>query len=420
MKTKLILSGLAAMAFAASAHADSIINVTGATAFRKAAVDTIIASYGAGLTGVAQTGTAGSLSALQGATSSIFKGTFPGVSGVTIIRCTFTGSVEGIRDLAVPQNQVFLPVTALVAGGTAYTGPNGSAARYGVPAASESAPAKFAFSDVYATTSPYNVSGLTDTTLGVIVFVPVANKGVSANLTNLTTQAFKALAGSGFQKLSLLTGVAADATNVYLTGRNDLSGTRSTYLAESGYGVSIPVQQWKPTVASGACSTLQLWPVADGSNASSVWNGDIAGNGGNSSGGTIATNLGGTTASVQLKNAAGVNIGAATAVNYLSIIGFSDSNTAVNTNLAKALSWNGVGVTPASALSVGDTSKITNGAYTMWGYEHLLYSGDLSATADQAFFDQITGNIGANIGSAGLDIAVMNVSRSDDGGLVGP
>ena len=420
MKTKLILSGLAAMAFAGSAYADSIVNVTGATAFRKAAVDTILASYGAGLTGVAQTGAAGTLSALQGATSSIFKGTFPGVSGVTIIRCTWTGSVEGIRDLAVPQNQVFLPVTALVSGGTAYTGPNASAGRYGVSAASESAPAKFAFSDVYATTSPYNVGGLTDTALGVIVFVPVANKGVSANLTNVTTQAFKALAGSGFQKLSLLSGVAADATNIYLTGRNDLSGTRSTYLAEGGYGVSTPVQQWKPTVAAGVCSALQLWPVGDGANASSVWNGDIVGNGGNSSGGTIATNLGGTTASVQLKNATGGSIGAPTAVNFLSILGFSDSNTAVNTNGAKALSWNGVGVTPASALGATDTAKITNGAYTMWGYEHLLYSGDLSATADQAFFDQITGNIGANIGSAGLDISVMNVSRSDDGGLVGP
>ncbi len=419
MKSKLILSGLAAMAFAVSAHAQLVVNVTGATAFRKAAVDTILASYGAGLTGVAHTGTAATLASLQGSTSSIFRGTFPG-SGDTIIRCTFTGSVEGIRDLAVPQNQVFMPATALTSGGTTYTGPNSVTARHTQPAASESAPAKFAFSDVYRTTSPYSVGGLTDTTLGVIVFVPVANKGVSANLTNITTQQFKALAGAGFQKLSLLTGVAADSTNIYLTGRNDLSGTRSTYLAEGGYGVSTPVTQWKPTVAIGVCSSLQNWPVGDGANASSVWNGDIAGNGGNSSGGTIATNLGGTTASVQLKNSAGGNLGAPVAVNFLSIIGYSDANTAVNTNLAKALSWNGVGVTPAAALSVADTAKLTKGAYTMWGYEHLLYSGDLSAAENQAFFDQITANIGANIGSAGVDISVMNVSRSDDGGLVGP
>ena len=106
-------------------------------------------------------------------------------------------------------------------------------------------------------------------------------------------------------------------------------------------------------------------------------------------------------------------------MNYLSVTSFADANTAV-TNGAKALSWNGVGLTPASSLSPTDTSKVVNGAYTMWGYEHLFYSGDLSATEDQAFYDQFTGNIGANIGSAGVDISVMNVSRSDDGGLVGP
>ena len=418
MKSKLILSGLAAMAFAASAHAQVVVNVTGANAFRKAAVDTILASYGAGLTGLAHTGTSGTLASLQGTTSSIFRGNFPGV-GDMIIRCTFTGSVEGIRDLAVPQNQVFLPASALSAGGTTYTGPNSVTARYGAAAANDSAPAKFAFSDVYATSSPYDVSGLTDTPIGVILFVPVANKGVSANLTNVTTQAYRALCGSGFQKLSLLTGVAADTTNIYITGRNDLSGTRTTQLAEGAYGISVPMQQWKPTVASGVCSALQLWPTGDGTNASSVWNGDIAGNGGFNSGGTIATALAGTTLAVQLKSATGSNIGTPKAVNYLSVTSFADANTAV-TNGAKALSWNGVGLTPASSLSPTDTSKVVNGAYTMWGYEHLFYSGDLSATEDQAFYDQFTGNIGANIGSAGVDISVMNVSRSDDGGLVGP
>jgi hypothetical protein len=418
MKSKLILSGLAAMAFAASAHAQVVVNVTGANAFRKAAVDTIIASYGAGLTGLAHTGTAGTLASLQGTTSSIFRGDFPGV-GDMIIRCTFTGSVEGIRDLAVPQNQVFLPASALSSGGTTYTGPNSVTARYGAAAANDSAPAKFAFSDVYATSSPYDVSGLTDTPIGVILFVPVANKGVSANLTNLTTQAYKGLCGSGFQKLSLLTGVAADATNIYLTGRNDLSGTRTTQLAEGAYGISTPIQQWKSTVASGVCSALQLWPTGDGTNASSVWNGDIAGNGGFNSGGNVATALGSTTASVQLKSATGVNLGTPKAVNIVSITSFADANTAVTAG-AKALSWNGVGLTPASSLNAGDTAKVVNGAYTMWGYEHLFYSGDLSATEDQAFYDQFTGNIGANIGSAGVSLDVMNVSRSDDGALVGP
>lgn len=418
MKTKFILSGLAALALAVTANAQVVVNVTGSTAFRSAAVDTIIASYGAGLTGVAHTGTAGTIAALRGATRSIFRGTFPG-SGDTIIRCTWTGSVEGIRDLAVPQNQTFLPASALTGSGTSYTGPNSVTAYFSSTATPASAPAKFAFSDVFPTTSPYDVSGLTDTQVGVLTFVPIANKGVSANLTNLTTQQFKALFGSGFQKLSLFTGIATDTTNVYATGRSDLSGTRSTYLAEPGYGVSQVVNQWKPTVVTGAVTTLQNWPVGDGVNASSVWNGDVAGNGGFQSGGTVSTALQATTASVQLKNAAGTNIGTPVAVNYISVLGSADSLTAV-TGGAKALSYNGVGITPASPLSAADIAKVARGAYTMWGYEHLMYGGDLSAAQDQAFFDQITANIAANLGSAGIPIGTMAVSRGDDGGLVAP
>ena len=90
---------------------------------------------------------------------------------------------------------------------------------------------------------------------------------------------FENLTGWEWFGLYLLTGVAADTTNIYITGRNDLSGTRTTQLAEGAYGISTPMQQWKPTVASGVCSALQLWPTGDGTNASSVWNGDIAGNG---------------------------------------------------------------------------------------------------------------------------------------------
>ena len=102
-------------------------------------------------------GTAGTLASLRGATRSIFRGTFPG-SGDTIIRCTWTGSVEGIRDVAVPQNQTFLPQSALTGSGTSYTGPNSVTAYHTSTASTQSAAAKFAFSDVYPTTSPYDVS----------------------------------------------------------------------------------------------------------------------------------------------------------------------------------------------------------------------------------------------------------------------
>ena len=100
MKNKYILGGFAALtALASSASADQTIDITGATAFRTAAVDSIIASFGAGLDDFAHTGAAG-LTGIRGARQSIFKGDFPGLPDKTIIRCTWTGSVEGIQTVA--------------------------------------------------------------------------------------------------------------------------------------------------------------------------------------------------------------------------------------------------------------------------------------------------------------------------------
>lgn len=411
---KILLCGAALLAFAIGAAQAVTIDITGATAFRSAAINTIIAAYGAGLTDVAHNGAAAG--GYTGATQSIFRGNFPGIGADTIIRCTWTGSVEGIRDLAIPQTQNFL-TTAAFSAGTSATGPSGSNERFGVPAGTDPALPKFAFSDVFPSSSPYDVSNLTATTVGVITFVMVANEGAPAGLTNVTTQQFRALFASGFQPLNYFF-PTSDTRNVYATGRNDLSGTRTTYLAEVGYGISNVVAQWKPTVASGTMSALQLWPTGDGANASSVWNGDVAGNGGFSSGGTVATALGATSASVQLKNAAGTNIGSPVPLLVISAVGTSDALTAVN-NGAKALSYNGVGITPANPLSAGDVAKITEGAYTLWGYEHLIYKGTLDGN-EQAVYDQLTANIAGNLGAAGIDVNLMHVSRDDDGGNVGP
>ena len=81
--------------------------------------------------------------------------------------------------------------------------------------------------------------------------------------------------------------------------------------------------------------------------------------------------------------------------------------------------YNGVGISPANPLSAADQAKVTKGAYTLWGYEHLMYSGSLDPD-QQTFFDDLTANIGANIGASGIPFANMTVSRSDDGGVVAP
>jgi len=71
-------------------------------------------------------------------------------------------------------------------------------------------------------------------------------------------------------------------------GRDNGSGTRITSLAETKYGVFTPVQQWKivstGAVGSGSIVSAQLWPVGDGVGSTT------AGNGGYTSGSTIAFN----------------------------------------------------------------------------------------------------------------------------------
>jgi len=67
---------------------------------------------------------------------------------------------------------------------------------------------------------------------------------------------------------------------------------------------------------------------------------------------------------------------------------------------------------------------IRNGSYTFWGYEHLFWV-DGSRTGDlDTFVTALLGTNGldnaTNLGNAGLQISTMNVSRGDDGGLVGP
>jgi hypothetical protein len=409
-----ILGGLAALLMAVVAHAQTTINITGATAFRTAAVNAIIASYGAGLTDVAHSG---ANNGHPGAQYSIFRGTFPGISGSTLIRATWTGSVEGIRDVSLPQAQNFLTAAAFTAG-TAGS-PIGSAAqRHSVGNGTDPAIAKFAFSDVFGASTPYDTSALTDDIVGVLVFCMVANEGAPASFNNLTSQQFRAIWGNGSQPLSLITGNPADTINVYATGRNDGSGTRTHYLAEGGYGFATAVQQWKPTVVSGAVTTLRLWPIADGANASYVWNGDIAGNGGFNSSGNTATALGATTLAVQRQNAGGTNIGGPTSLLLVSSVGINDALTIV-TNGGKALSWNGVSITPANPLSAADVQKITSGAYTHWSYEHLFSSTSLT-TDEDTFKAALLGALPANLGSAGIDANLMQVSRSEDGGLVGP
>jgi hypothetical protein len=74
-----------------------------------------------------------------------------------------------------------------------------------------------------------------------------------------------------------------------------------------------------------------------------------------------------------------------------------------------------------TTLSVADKAKVTNGAYTAWGYQQMYarngaYTGSVKTVYDgiKAAFNSTT------LGSAGIPVGDMAVGREEDGGVVAP
>ena len=460
MKLKSI-TGLLALSLTTPAFADVTVDITGATAFRAAALDTIKARYVASGQPFqfAHDQAAG---AFNGATRAIFKGTFPGVSGVTTIRTSFNGSVEGIKALVdspasdptyytdIPGNLV---TATAVGGGETHTNTVGFAK---TAAASQS---EIAFSDVSKNSTPYASASLQPASppCGVVVFTMLTNEG--SPITNVTAQQFRALAAAGYQPLSMFTGNASDTTNVFLTGRNDGSGTRTTYMAETGVGITTAIKQYVTVDSSStALEAIQEVPaggvndsdpVTDGiqlptasnikayvddgqsvtqlvENASTVWGQDTAGNGGYSSGSTLRTDMGKTGASVTVFNALGEYFDTSTPVrvDLVTWLSLNDAVTARG-NGAILCAYNGVkldGIAASGAtMSAADKAKVTNGLYTAWGYQQMYLRGDITTGDAVDVYDGIKGNIGANLAAAGIDLDDMTaIDRPNDGGTVAP
>jgi hypothetical protein len=422
MKSKIAILSLAMVSIAS---ADQSFYITGATAFRTASIKAICSSFSSvGLVGAMKKND-GTAATLQNGDKQIIKGTFGSLPGVTTIFCSWNGSVEGVKALALNEDLPFLESTVTTS--TVTTTATGGT-DLGNTATEVLAKADLAFSDVFKSSTPYSSASLfpSDAKVGVIAFTWVANDGADAGLTNVTTQSARAILTTGFQKLSLFSGVAADATkNVFLSGRNDGSGTRTTFLAEVGYPIALPIKQYKATAASGVISSLRLWPAGDGTNASTIWDNDVDGNGGWFSGGSLTTTMGGTSTSVTVYESDGVEVSfPAAAVSVLGYQSTSDAATSI-TNGARALSYNGFPVTyTGSAISATTRAAITNGQYTMWGYEQ-LYSKtaiDPAATSGvSVIYTAIKAGCNAtNLANSGLPLSEMTVSRTRDGGTVAP
>lgn len=436
MKSKLILGAAAlGLALISTAKADVTIEITGSSAFRKATLTAIKTLYTTGASfKFAHDKTSGNLTS---STRAIFQGTFPGISGTTTIRTNFTGSVEGIRALTLGGNYnvTYLNPSVLTAA---------SASSSGTEVASQSTTdtavqAEFAFSDVSKDSTPLASYTLLGGSVGVVAFTMIANEGAPANLTNVSSKQFQALFQGGFLPASVLTGNSTDTVTVYATGRNDGSGTRTTYMAETGLGITTLVNQYitnanYTTSANGTIQKIYKVPATGlsagiigdaATDASTVWGQDLDGNGGYNSGSTLVTHLGYTSANTQVLDVDGSELAAAGPICLVSFLATADAITA-KTGGAVILGYNGVTLSGiaggASALSTSDKEKITTGAYTAWSYQQFYRRSDITSGDALTAYNAISAGIPAAIDStsSGVKLADMAVSRGFDGGPVAP
>lgn len=407
MKSKLSLALLATLAVAPLASADTEIRFTGSTAFRAAVHAALLNSFFTGSPAYAHSGAAG---AVSGASKSIWRGSVTGIAGTTTVRCTWSGSAQGISDVTSGNNVSFLQASVLPGSGE-------SAGQ----TTSENLAAHGALSDVGQNSTVFSTPTLDDVGVGVVPFTWVVNDTSATGATvaarygfdNISAQFVRALFSSGSQPKSMLTGNAADTKLIYAAGRDTGSGTRITMLAETKYGIFTPVQQFQITAASDAVTELRVWPTG-----TTGGNDLLAGNGGYTSGGTLSGLLANKSdTGFILRNAAGTQVGGTQpSCHIVACVGIADSANTTGGGGAR-LKYEGVGY-DYDGNNDPENDKIRQGQYTLWGYQHML-TGTLDVDQTTAR-DALVTAIDANVGAAGIASSTMAVFRQEDGGVVGP
>ncbi len=514
-----ILASAAALLLANTASADFTVRLTGATAFRASAVNaikntmTFPADSGGVDYGYGYVGTSFDSSANQ-----IFVGTMTAFPGqVVTVKCTWSGSVAGIRALSgnlngTPFNVKFLSLhpAATDAVGTQYALSATGTASVNIDNLDDSAQADMGFADNAQSSSKYLNNSLDADVVGVVPFCFVASRDAPAGLTNITPQLAQFIYGNGFASAAMFTNNPADASNlvggtmIYPMGRDPFSGTRVIVHAETGIGAAGVVNQWRITGTTGASPDVAASQIdvtaADAT--TDTLNQIDAGNNGDTSGSSLANSLRHKSLSVNDIATGNNSVKAA----FIAYMGETDANSAVNgisssvngganTNVGcRILTYNGVSAFGGKAYSVStatttqgsnvvtnidarglvagqflrsttghlDTDSIIltviagvsatdgqvtvsknallsstggasfqasnvlpqaiwNGSYTLWGYEVIMKRSSLTSGDKFTFYTNLKNRIhDTDYFYAGMSEGAMKVSRSQDGGTVGP
>jgi hypothetical protein len=422
--SKLFLASLFALAAVQMASAQIEIRVTGSTAFRGAVHTAIGNILNPGYT----VGFAGS--SLNGASQAIFKGTT--ISGAinVIIKTAWSGSVGGVFSLTtgngIPDATATPAITVgfLVDGATtsvppgtqisasAINAPNALLETVSAPAALDKAGfPNVGLSDSFQSSTPYRpglpppatqypqlLASTAGELVGVIPFQWVKNVGAPATLIGITNQLATAILINGNIPLSQFTGNAADATtNIYVTGRNNDSGTRLDAFAESGFGINSPPLQVDPTQAGADHIASGAWVAG----AAGVVYYNPASTG-RSSGGQVAGDLNAT-------GSQGVLAGNGSLISYLGVSDAATVNGGANT-----LAYNG---------ALYSVAAVQNGQYSFWAYEHLFLAPTFTGVPANSPYRTVVNALAARIlnfdaGVSGIPYLSMNVARQIEGGVI--
>jgi hypothetical protein len=412
---KLITYGLVAVALLSSAKAANLY-LTGSTAFRSSAHTAITHIFDAGTLKFAYIDNAAGTATASNSSAAIYVGKIGG-SAITI-ETHWSGSEAGVQAVAGGFTVTFLPSNATVSSTGTKLPANTALTTVAVP--------DVAMSDAFQASSRFkagatignppfgsyqNLNSTATTTgigqpgqiVGIIGFTFVASDDAPASANNFTSQNARALFSTGRIPLSNLTGSSVDRTkHIYATGRDIDSGTRLTTMAETGLGSLAVVKQYEPikngalAVTNGtgtggdgvAVSSFTIWPAGSIDGVP-----EVTGNGGYSSGGTIA---------LALANHTPAN------TFLVSYLGVNDAANAVSLG-AHQLAFNG---------NTYSVSGVAEGDYTFWGYEHLYYRNN-TATPTKATADKLALQL-YNTDAPLPHYTDMAVTRTTDGATVLP
>ena len=407
MKNKLVLAALIAAGFVTGAQAQNItspqvtVYLTGSTAFRAEVFNVlngkIAAPSGVDLGAPKSYGT-------SSANQYGFQGTWaadgsPMASKTVQVYCSYTGSVDGqgaLLGITSPVNYANVSFLAFTSGNAAFTHA-----------------AQLAFSDVTQDSGRFSTAlgfpalvGAVDATSGVtgVAVVPFVfarnNTAQGAKITNISDNQAQTLLTSGFAALSYLTGNPGDAASTcYISGRNYLSGTRTTVFADTLFGITTSGAQYHNsasyTVNNATQAATRGADVAGATKFTATAGIFTASQAGWSSGSDVRKDM---------NNTSSANA-------FVGYMGIGDSTSL--TLPAQKLTYNGV------AFSL---DAVRNGSYTLWTYEQLFsVSGDTSA-AVVTFQPALQSALETELSTSVLasTISAMTVNRSSDGAPVQP